>query len=134
MEKINAEDVILSLFILGFEKIDILLYICTLTEISLNQEAKFGFDFSDSDLSSKFCQDIFFDGVFFKLREQSSIDVIYQKRNSKLLMLLEKMNFKKIVKMKIDIILEDQLLNYNNFFSDKELEFLDNIKELALNK
>ena len=71
---------------------------------------------------------------FFKLREQSSIDAIYQKRNSKLLMLLEKMNFKKIVKMKIDIILEDQLLNYNDFFSDKELEFLDNIKELALNK
>lgn len=49
-------------------------------------------------------------------------------------MLLEKMNFKKIVKMKIDIILEDELLNYNDFFSDKELEFLDNIKELALNK
>ena len=39
MEKISAEDIISSLFILGFEKIDILLYICTLAEISLNQKA-----------------------------------------------------------------------------------------------
>ena len=59
MEKISAEDIISSLFILGFEKIDILLYICTLAEISLNQKAKDYFLFDDSDLSSRFCQSIF---------------------------------------------------------------------------
>ncbi len=134
MEKISAEDIISSLFILGFEKIDILLYICTLAEISLNQKAKDYFLFDDSDLSSRFCQSILFDGVFFKLREQGDIDKVYQKRNRKLLMLLEEIDFKRIIKMKIAIILEDKLLSYSDFLSDKELEFLDNINELVLNK
>ena len=72
--------------------------------------------------------------VFFKLREQGDIDKVYQKRNRKLLMLLEEIDFKRIIKMKIAIILEDKLLSYSDFLSDKELEFLDNINELVLNK
>ena len=49
-------------------------------------------------------------------------------------MLLEEIDFKRIIKMKIAIILEDKLLSYSDFLSDKELEFLDNINELVLNK
>ena len=56
MEKINSENIISALFLLGFDKVDVLLYMCVLAKLTLNNQIEEQFTLEDEDFSSLFCQ------------------------------------------------------------------------------
>ena len=62
MEKINSEKIISALFLLGFDKVDVLLYMCVLAKFTLDNQIEERFTLEDEDFSFLFCQKIEFNG------------------------------------------------------------------------
>ena len=69
MEKINTETLVSSLFVIGFDKVDALLYTYTLGQLSLDNQKLQLFKFEDSSMSQKFNDYVDYDGITFKLKE-----------------------------------------------------------------
>ena len=63
MEKINTEILVSSLFVIGFDKVDALLYTYTLGQLSLDNQKLQLFEFEDSSTSQKFNDYIDYDGI-----------------------------------------------------------------------
>ena len=55
MEKINSENIISALFLLGFNKVDVLLYMCVLAKLTLDNQSEEWFNLEDGDFSFLFC-------------------------------------------------------------------------------
>lgn len=145
MEKINSENIITALFLLGFDKVDVLLYMCVLAELTLNNHGDEWFVLEDKDFSAIFCQNVEFNGKTFKIKDNKGLDTViivingkpYSLRkmlncNDKLLEHIKGLNFEEIVKRKVNIIGEDKIYIYANFFSSKEIDILNKTKNLTL--
>ena len=63
MEKINTETLVSSLFVIGFDKVDALLYTYTLGQLSLDNQKLQLFKFEDSSMSQKFNDYVDYDGI-----------------------------------------------------------------------
>ena len=66
MEKINTEILVSSLFIIGFDKVDGLLFTYTLGQLSIDNHKLQLFEFEDSCTSQKFNEYVNYDGIVFK--------------------------------------------------------------------
>ena len=55
MEKINSENIISALFLLGFNKVDVLLYMCVLAKLTLDNQSEEWFNFEVVVFSFLFC-------------------------------------------------------------------------------
>ena len=69
MEKINTEILVSSLFTIGFDKVDPLLYTYTLGQLSIDNQKLQLFEFEDSETSQKFNDYVNYDGIIFKLKD-----------------------------------------------------------------
>lgn len=74
MKKINTEALVGSLFVIGFDSIDPILYTYTLSSLFIDNQKIKMFEFEDKKLSSTFNKYVDFDGLFFKLKEGYTLD------------------------------------------------------------
>ena len=135
MEKINTEILVSSLFLLGFDRVDSLLYTYTLGELYSDISNMKLFDFEDNEFSQKFERYVYHDDNIFKLKKGFSLisnvgDDYYLplkeslNTNRKLLECLNKLDFRKIVLKKILSLGIDQIDNFDRLFSSREKEIM----------
>ena len=74
MEKINTEILVSSLFTIGFDKVDPLLYTYTLGQLSIDNQKLQLFEFEDSETSQKFNDYVNYDGIIFKLKDGVTLE------------------------------------------------------------
>ena len=112
MEKINTESLISSLFILGFDRVDSVLFTYTLGKLSLDDKEQ-QFCFEEHEPSIVFKNYVDYDGNVYKLKDGVTLDtmatyndeVFYPLRkmlnsNKKLIEYLSQLNFVEIVSRK----------------------------------
>ena len=145
MEKINSENIISALFLLGFDKVDVLLYMCMLAKLTLDNQVEERFTLEDEDFSFIFCQNIEFDGKVLKIKGNEGLDTTVMvtdgkpyslrrmlKCNEKLMEQMKNLDFEEIIRRKINIIGEDKVYIYRDFFSSKEIDIINKISDLTL--
>lgn len=74
MEKINSEILISTLFLIGFDRVDSLLFKYTLGKLSVDNIEKKEFIFKDEELSGTFNKYVDFNGSFYSLKSNYSLD------------------------------------------------------------
>ncbi len=145
MEKINSEKIISALFLLGFDKVDVLLYMCVLAKFTLDNQIEERFTLEDEDFSFLFCQNIEFNGKVLEIKGNEGLDTTVMvidgkpyslrrmlKCNEKLLDQIKKLDFEEIIRRKINIMGEDKVYIYRKFFSSKEIDIINKTSDLTL--
>ncbi len=133
MEVINTEALVSSLLVMGFDKIDSLLYVYTLGQLTIDNTKTKDFSFQDQEISPDFEKYIEFDGSVYRLKEGYTLDTNISPINGhtytlrdrfqshkKLLEYLSTVDFKSIVLKKANNMLAPE----KEFFCDKELELV----------
>ena len=140
MVKINSEIIISSLFMLGFDQVDSLLFTYTLEKMTTaNTQLKL-FEFIDEKTSQIFNKYIEYDGSKFKFREGYDLNTIVLYRNIELplykvlningilnnvlIEYLKTLDFKEIIIKKIMALVTDRIDDYEELFCDKEKEII----------
>ena len=151
MEKINTEILVSSLFIIGFDKIDSLLFTYTLGQLSIDNHKLQLFEFEDSQTSQKFNENVDYDGVVFKLKDgitlKTNVSHVSDYKwplekalhsNRKLIEYLSNLDFKKIIYRKVETLGVDKINRFSLLFSAKEKEIINKIfgieKNISSNK
>lgn len=145
MEKINSEHIISALFLLGFDKVDVLLYMCVLAKLTLDNQIEERFTLEDEDFSFLFCQNIEFNGKVLKIKGNEGLDTTVMvidgkpyslrrmlKRNEKLMEQMRQLDFEEIIRRKINIMGEDKVYIYREFFGSKEIDIINKTSNLTL--
>mgnify|MGYP004475111731 CR=1 FL=1 len=145
MEKINSENIISALFLLGFDKVDVLLYMCVLAKLTLDNQNEERFTLEDEDFSFLFCQNIEFNGKVLEIKGNEGLDTTVMvidgkpyslrrmlKCNEKFMEQIKKLDFEKIIRRKINIMCEDKVYIYREFFSSKEIDIINKTSNLTL--
>lgn len=146
MEKINTEILVSSLFIIGFDKVDGLLFTYTLGQLSIDNHKLQLFEFEDSCTSQKFNEYVNYDGIVFKLKEgvtlKTNVSHVsdYERpletalhSNRKLIEYLSNLDFKKIIYRKVETLGIDKIDCFPSLFSTKEKEIINKIFEIEKN-
>ena len=135
MEKINSEILISTLFLIGFDRVDSLLFKYVLGKLSIDNIEKKDFIFEDEELSETFNQYVDFNGSFYSLKNNYSLDTnvslvsgsskILPLRkviniNKKLLMYFNSIDFTTIISRKVNDIGYNNLKDFDYLFSEKE--------------
>ena len=137
MEKINTEILVSSLFTIGFDKVDPLLYTYTLGQLSIDNQKLQLFEFEDSETSQKFNDYVNYDGIIFKLKDgvtlETNVSHIENRvwplgkalhTNKKLIEYLSNLDFINIVQKKAKMVGLERLQEKKELFSSKEKEIL----------
>lgn len=137
MEKINTEILISSLFIIGFDKVDSVLYTYTLGQLSIDNSKLQMFEFEESETSQKFNEFVDYDGRIFKLKDGISLEMNVSpagnyvcplkkalSTNKKLIKYLSQLDFRKIIIKKIQSLGVDRIDSFDLLFSNKEKEIM----------
>jgi hypothetical protein len=144
MEKINSEILISTLFLIGFDRVDSLLFKYVLGKLSIDNIEKKDFIFEDEELSGTFNQYVDFNGSFYSLKNNYSLDTnvplvsgsskILPLRkviniNEKLLMYFNSIDFTTIISRKVNDIGYNNLKDFDYLFSEKEKQIIFNKSE-----
>ena len=138
MIKITTEDIVSSLLALRFQKVDKILYLLTLSKLTLEREGECLFELVNSEYSDYFNTYIDNDIFNFKLKEEYSLfsndmdgNTIYSKlrnKNRRLTDYLETFDFEDIIIQKIKMISTTSIgCDYKELFCDKEREIIIDI-------
>lgn len=144
MKTINTEALVGSLFIIGFDQVDPILYTYTLGELSIDNQKPERFQFEDKELSSTFNKYVDSSDSVFKLKEGYTLDTdvsptkkynytlrkLFDK-NTDLTEYLKSLDFSEIVAKKIELLGIDDKGQLDTRFSNKEREL---IAQLDLNQ
>ena len=95
MEKINTEILVSSLFAIGFDKVDALLYTYTLGQLSIDNQQLQLFEFEDSETHQIFSKYVDYDGVTFKLKDGITLDTMVSYNDEKFYPLRKMLNTNK---------------------------------------
>lgn len=137
MEKINTEILVSSLFSVGFDKVDSILFVYTLARLSVDNHQ---FTFEDSITNQKFNKYVDYDGNIYKLKPGVTLNtmVSYNDKkfcplkkllniNSKLVEYLSQLDFEEIVSKKAKVYGVEKIEQIDkSIFSLKEIEILYN--------
>lgn len=143
MEKINTEILVSSLFAIGFDKVDTLLYTYTLGQLSIDNQKLQLFDFDESETSQIFNEFVDYNGIIFKLKDGITLETNVSPvenhvwplgkalhTNKKLIDYLSRLDFRKIIVKKVESLGVDRIDNLALLFSNKERNIMkDIIKE-----
>ena len=142
MEKINTEILVSSLFAVGFDKVDSVLFSLILGKIFVDNQQNQLFEFCDHEITPTFKKYVDFDGNKFKIKAGFSLDtnvskiegyyVPLEKRlkiNSNLINYLNNLDFSEIILKKMELYkiknIEDM---QEDKFCDKEIEIFMNTR------
>ena len=139
MEKINKEIIISSLFSMGFDKVDALLYMYVLDDLFRYIDVIKKFEYDLIEPTSTFNKYVDFDGMVSSLKKgytlntKVSCDDGSQKQlrkvlniNYELVQYLEDVDFAKIVNKKVFDIGLERLEEFSYLFSNVEREYIYN--------
>ena len=138
MEKINSEILISTLFLIGFDRVDSLLFKYVLGKLSIDNIEKKDFIFEDEELSGTFNQYVDFNGSFYSLKNNYSLDTNVPlvsgsskilNINEKLLMYFNSIDFTTIISRKVNDIGYNNLKDFDYLFSEKEKQIIFNKSE-----
>jgi len=139
MEKINTEELISALFIVGFDKIDSLLFTYTLGKLSIDNRVMQTFEFEDKECSDTFNKYVTYDNDTYHLVEDCDIDtfiLVGDKNlplrkilhtNKKLITYLSLLDFSEIVLKKIMLLGDNGIDTLASHFCDKEREIISKL-------
>ena len=137
MEKINTEILVSSLFAIGFDKVDALLYTYTLGQLSIDNQKLQLFEFENSETNQIFNEYVDYDGIIFKLKDGITLETnvshvenyswplkkaLYT--NKKLIEYLSRLDFRKMILKKIESLGVDKIDSFDLLFSNKEKEMM----------
>ena len=141
MYNISTEDIVKSLFAMGFEKVDTVLFGLVLSTSKFEEN---GFKFSDLPLTQIFLRYMDYDGYVFTFKEGVTLDTEMPISKSygwtlrrlfnhnRLINYLSTLDFKDIVLRKIKYLGEEKLEEFDYLFSEKEKllapEYFNDIK------
>lgn len=142
MVKINTENIISALFVLGFDNVDSSLFTFVLGKIS--QDINNEFKFVDSDFSYAFYENTLFDGVSYKLIDGYKLNTSKEKgynnfinkilfTNDRLIDYISNLDFREIVFRKVEFIGYNNIDRYGYLFSNKEKEIIKELKDYDIN-
>lgn len=147
MEKINTEILVSSLFLIGFDQVDAMLFTYTLGKLSIDNQKLNLFKFEDKETTNTFNKYFEFDRMIYKLKEGYTLNDIVSSNekyniplrrilqtNKKLLEYLEALDFKEIILRKISDIGYERIEKLNYLFSEKEKEIVHKIIDINLMK
>ena len=129
MYNISTEDIVKSLFAMGFEKVDTVLFGLVLSTSKFEEN---GFKFSDLPLTQIFLRYMDYDGYVFTFKEGVTLDTempISKNyswtlrrlfNHNRLINYLSTLDFKDIVLRKIKYLGEERLEEFDYLFSEKE--------------
>ena len=129
MYNISTEDIVKSLFAMGFEKVDTVLFGLVLSTSKFEEN---GFKFSDLPLTQIFLRYMDYDGYVFTFKEGVTLDTEMPISKSygwtlrrlfnhnRLINYLSTLDFKDIVLRKIKYLGEEKLEEFDYLFSEKE--------------
>lgn len=137
MEKINTEVVVSSLFNIGFDKVDCVLFALIMARIAIDDKNNF-FDFNYQKTSYIFNKYVDYDGHIFKLKDGFSIDTNVSQverfertlgktliTNPNLIEYLNNLDFSEIVLKKVELYGIQSIDEVDETkFSQKEIEIL----------
>ena len=147
MEKINTEMLVSSLFNIGFDKVDSVLFSYVLGQLAIdNQELKI-FEFEDSDVHQIFDKYVDFDGIAFKLKDGITLDSMVSYNGKKFYPLSKLLNTSRVLTQYLsqldfsDIVLKkaktygaEKLEQIDESrFSHKEIEIFKHLKDVQFN-
>ena len=139
MSKINSEIIISSLFRIGFDQVDSLLYTYTLGKIFQDNAELNLFEYENKELSETFNKYIDNDGNVYKFKDGYDLNTIVSLKpiqnielplykvlniNSLLIEYLKEIDFKEIIFKKIVSLGIDKINDFEKLFSDKEKEII----------
>lgn len=139
METINTENLVTSLFILGFDQVDSMLFTYTLGKLSSDDKRSRQFEFVDNETSKMFDEYVDFNGHIFKLKDGYTLDTKIRVNNCCVRLIdifdtnreltrhLRNVDFTEIVKKKVDQLRSITLNNKMHLFSSKEKEIMSNM-------
>ena len=141
MEKINTEVLVSSLFSIGFDKVDTVLFTYTLGQLSIDNQQLQLFDFEDSETNQMFNKYVDYDGIAFKLKGEITLDTMVSynnerfyplkkmlNTNKKLIEYLSQLDFSEIVLKKAKLYGMQNIEQVDKYrFSNKELEILQKL-------
>jgi hypothetical protein len=136
MEKFNSENLISSLFALGFEQVDFTLYTLVLEKILLEQGKNKQFEFVEEAFTSQFSKYVYFDGHEYKLKDGltfgSEVKMFNDEKytlkqffgfngvNKKLIEYLQHFDFRDVIIQKINLVGVDRIDELSGLFCNKE--------------
>ena len=141
MEKINTEVLVSSLFSIGFDKVDTVLFTYTIGQLSIDNQQLQLFDFEDSETHQMFNKYFDYDGIAFKLKGEITLDTMVSynnerfyplkkmlNTNKKLIEYLSQLDFSEIVLKKAKLYGMQNIEQVDKYrFSNKELEILQKL-------
>ena len=141
MEKINTEVLVSSLFNIGFDKVDNVLFTYTLGQLSIDNQQLQLFEFEDSETHQLFNKYVDYDGIVFKLKDEITLDTMgsYNNEkfyplkkmlntNKKLIEYLSQLDFSEIVLKKAKLYGMQNIEQIDKYrFSNKELEIFQQL-------
>ncbi len=141
MYNISTEDIVKTLFAMGFEKVDTVLFGLVLSTSKFEEN---GFKFSDLPLTQIFLRYMDYDGYVFTFKDGVTLDTEMPISKSygwtlrrlfnhnRLINYLSTLDFKDIVLRKIKYLGEEKLEEFDYLFSEKEKllapEYFNDIK------
>lgn len=143
MEKVNMEMVISSLLIMGFDKVDSILVIFTVGQLSFDNHKAGLFSFENEEFSKTFDEYIECVNSVYKFKDGYDLDsnVSFDNdkywplknrlhTNEKLLAYLSSLDFTPIIQRKINFIGKNNISKFDYLFSEKEKSIMC-LKEYA---
>lgn len=141
MEKINTEVLVSSLFNIGFDKVDNVLFTYILGQLSIDNQQLQLFEFEDSETHQLFNKYVDYDGIVFKLKDEITLDTMVSynnekfyplkkmlNTNKKLIEYLSQLDFSEIVLKKAKLYGMQNIEQIDKYrFSNKELEIFQQL-------
>lgn len=146
MEKISTESMISSLFAIGFDRVDPLLFTYTMGQLFTDNFEMQLFYFEDREFSEQFKKYVDYENGIYKLKKGITLDTnisplkesVFLLRNAlrtnrQLVGYLSDLDFRKIIIKKIKELGECQIENFDNLFSNREKEIIYDMFEMGNN-
>ncbi len=137
MKIINTEALVSSLFVIGFDKIDSILYTYTLGALTIDNQKTNMFQFENKELSSTFNKYVDSSSWGFKLKKGYTLDTNIStmkdynwtlrnlfNKNKDLIKYLRNLDFSEIITKKMESYCIENESQLDTRFSNKEIELI----------
>lgn len=138
METINTETLITSLFRVGFDRVDGLLFTYTLGAMRQDEDGRKNFHFDDRKTSDWFNQYVELKDGVFSLKEGYSLDTLVEassnvkvplryliQTNRKLTEYLSTFDFSRVISKKLLVLGANSVEEYPNSYSEREKQAIN---------
>lgn len=145
MEKISTEAIVSSLFVLGFDKVDSLLYTYLLGKLTIDNHRLSLFEFEEKPFSELFIKYVDYDNSVFKIKDGYTLDTNVSpiedynwtlrdlfSRNCELIEYLNNLDFSEIVAKKLESYNIARQDDIEQKFSTKEITLIEQLNTTRL--